>query len=211
MQHEVENGCRLQPQGEQWRVTFAHGRDSGPSGDKALAMSRVCEELGLPWVAPDFRDLMDAGCRADRLKALLPTGTRHVLVGSSMGGWAAARATELMGTSAQKRVAGLFLLCPALALPGYYPARLRPALPGQRMLLVHGRHDEVVPLAHSEQAARDWQCGLLTVEDDHRLCHSTARIAQLFRGFLVELLSQSAAAPDASNGTAPTQSESPKC
>lgn len=211
MQHHVENDFSLPPPGEPWQVTFAHGRDSGPRGDKAQAMSRVCEELGLPWVAPDFRDLLDPGRRADRLKALLPTTARHVLVGSSMGGWAAARAAELMGDAAPNRVAGLFLLCPAFALPGYCPARPRPDLPGHRMLLVHGRHDEVVPLAHSEQAARDWQCGLLTVDDDHRLLRSTPRIAQLFRGFLIELLSGASAASTASSSAAPAQPESPAC
>lgn len=162
-------------------VVFLHGKESGPDGLKIRAMRAVVEALGLTSAAPDLRDQDDPQWRARQVLAQLPAGAGPVcLVGSSLGGFVAAQ----VALWAPERVAGLFLLCPAFDLPGYPLDRPAQPLRGAAVCLVHGRHDTVVPLAHSERAARDWQASLLTVDDDHPLHASVDLICDHLRAWL---------------------------
>ena len=165
-------------------VVFLHGLESGPDGLKIQALRRVAEALGWSTLAPDFRGMPDPEQRTQYLRNLLPAGETIRLVGSSLGGFVAARAVELAPSSL--RIEGVFLLCPAFDLPGYPLTRPAQRLRGHAVRIVHGRHDEVVPLAHSLRAAEAWQCPLLVTEDDHPLHKSI----ELISSFLADWLRQ---------------------
>lgn len=147
-------------------VFFLHGLESGPDGLKIQAMRALAEQLGWRTESPDFRSMRDPEARSRHLLSLLPASGPVLLVGSSLGGYVAARVAELASPSP---VQGIFLLCPAFDLPGYPLQRPEQALRGDAVRIVHGRHDSVVPLVNSERAAAVWQCPLLVTEDEHPL------------------------------------------
>lgn len=166
------------------QVIFIHGKESGPESTKIRAMAGPCAILNLDVFAPDLRDEPDPEVRAQLVYSMLDTTKPAVLVGSSMGGWVAARVAELAATHKPGSVVGLYLLCPAFGLPGYPSPRPAPALPASKLFIVHGRHDEIVPLQQSEQAAQDWNCSILTLEDGHRLTDSLSILCLNLLGFL---------------------------
>ena len=149
-------------------VFFLHGLESGPDGLKIQAMREVAQREGWRAEAPDFRGMSDPEVRTRYLRSLLPRSEPILLVGSSLGGYVAAQAAASESAS-DVLIQGLFLLCPAFDLPGYPLTRPMQPLRGDTVRIVHGRHDSVVPLTHSERAARDWQCPLLVTEDEHPL------------------------------------------
>lgn len=164
-------------------VFFLHGLESGPDGLKIQAMRAVAARRGWRTEAPDFRGMPDPEQRAHHLISLLPSAESVVLVGSSLGGFVAARTAELL-TAAVSPIQGLFLLCPAFDLPGYPLTRPSQPLRGDAVRIVHGRHDSVVPLSHSERAAAAWQCALLVTEDEHSLHASVALICACLNDWL---------------------------
>jgi fermentation-respiration switch protein FrsA (DUF1100 family) len=103
--------------------------------------------------------------------ARAPVPGFDVLVGSSFGG---AVALELLLQGAWR--GPTVLLCPAherVAARAWRPAPPGlSALPDEvarRVLVVHGRADEVVPIDHSRRLVGARQDQLLEVDDDHRL------------------------------------------
>lgn len=169
-------------------VYFLHGMESGPDGLKIQAMRRAVGALGLATEAPDFRFSRDPEARAAHLLALLPGGEPVILVGSSLGGYVAARVAGL-AKDAGKDVRGIFLLCPAFDLPGYPLDRPEQPLRGAAVELVHGRHDDVVPLAHSLRAGAAWQAVVTVVDDDHPLHASVELICRRLAEFAGRLAS----------------------
>lgn len=167
-------------------VFFLHGMESGPDGFKIQAMRRTVEALGLRSEAPDFRFSRDPEARAAHLLSLLPVGEPVLLVGSSLGGFVAARVAG-QAEAAGREVAGLFLLCPAFDLPGYPLDRPRQPLRGAAVEFVHGRHDDVVPLDNSLRAAAAWQAVVTVVDDDHPLHASIDLICERLQGFVRRL------------------------
>lgn len=166
-------------------VVFIHGKESGPDGLKIRAMREVVAAVGMTATAPDLRDRDDPQWRARRVLAEVQGRPGPVcLVGSSLGGYVAAQ----VALWAPDRIAGLFLLCPAFDLAGYPLDRPAQPLRGDAVFLVHGRHDVVVPLTHSERAAQAWQASLLTVEDDHPLHASVTLICDQLRPWLLRRL-----------------------
>lgn len=169
-------------------VFFLHGMESGPDGLKIQAMRRAVERLGLTTEAPDFRFSRDPEARAMHLLSRLPEHEPVVLVGSSLGGYVAARVAGLAAQSVQALdIRGLFLLCPAFDLPGYPLDRPEQPLRGPAVALVHGRHDTVVPLENSLRAGAAWQSVVTVVEDDHPLHDSVELICGLLGDFLGRL------------------------
>ncbi|PQA38552.1 YqiA/YcfP family alpha/beta fold hydrolase [Amnimonas aquatica] len=171
-------------------VHFIHGKESGPDGLKIQAMRAVAAELGLPAFALDYRASPDPEQRAATLLAALTPGEPVVLVGSSLGGFVAARAAEMaaaLPATEAPRITGLFLLCPAFDLPGYPLDRPEQPLRGSAVQLVHGRHDDIVPLETSLRAGADWRGTVTVVEDDHPLHASVAVICNQLRHFLNSL------------------------
>lgn len=97
----------------------------------------------------------------ERARAAIGPATRLV-VGSSFGG---AVALRLLHEAPRWTGAVLFL---AGAGPKLTPYRSLPS--GVRALLVHGRDDDVIPLADSETLAETSETAeLVVVDDDHRL------------------------------------------
>lgn len=160
------------------RVVFAHGKESGPWGGKIARLAAVAERHGFAVDSPDYSDLDDAGARVERLLALQPTGAPLVLYGSSMGGYVAAMVCQALRPDA------LFLLAPALYLPGY-PGE--PANCPADTVLVHGWRDDIVPCEQSLRFARDRRAGLHLVDDGHRLIDSLDFIALLFEQQLLRV------------------------
>ncbi len=166
-------------------VIFCHGKESGPNGTKIRHLAPLAEKAGWTVLAPDFRDLPDPEARVERLLAACDGLTRPlVLVGSSMGGYVAIRASETL------RPEGLLLLAPAVGLPGY-PQRA-PAPRAGRVLAIHGWRDEVIPSGIVIDWARNLRLELQLVDDGHSL---TGRLAVLEEGFRALLDAVAVAAP----------------
>jgi alpha-beta hydrolase superfamily lysophospholipase len=161
-------------------VVFSHGKESGPWGSKISAMAAVVRDLNLSVESVDYRGISDPGARVEKLIAVaagLPGPL--VLVGSSMGGHVSAAA------AARLEARALFLLAPAFYMPGfeqYTPQDI--AVP---TAIVHGWHDEIVPVENSIRWAREHGATLHLVESEHRLEDQIARICALLRDFLSEL------------------------
>lgn len=161
------------------RVVFAHGSDSGPWGSKITHLASIARDCGYTVDSPDYSDLADASARVERLCALQPRGAPLVLYGSSMGGYVAAMASQTLQPQA------LFLLAPALYLPGYAGD---PAACPHDTVVVHGWGDDVVSCERSLQFARPRQATLHLVNDGHRLVDSLDFISLCFERQLRRLL-----------------------
>ena len=103
-----------------------------------------------------------------------------VLAGSSMGGFVA------LATAAQLPARGLFLLAPALYLPGY-EENLPTDSPACPTVIVHGWRDDVVPVAGSLRYADATRARLLLLDGDHRLTAELDDIGAAFSHFLGKL------------------------
>lgn len=203
------------------RFAYLHGFASGPASKKgnafAAALRAAGAEAHLPDLnVPSFERLTYGGMLAgvDALdRAAGGDGAPWGFVGSSMGGWVAARWAELH----PERVARLLLLAPGFDLPNRWraliseeqlrawerdgwieatdgsgaPARLhwgfmrdarvQPPWPEPRCptLILHGRHDTVVPLAVSEEYVRSRpHVQLEVVDDDHDLLRTLPHLLE---------------------------------
>lgn len=164
-------------------VCFCHGRESGPWGTKIRRLARVAEQFGCRVVSPDDRDTQDPDERVRRLLTIaagLPGPL--ILAGSSMGGYVAAVA------AAQLNPLGLFLLAPAVGLPGYAVTEFDPVTP--HLTIVHGWDDDVVPLDPVLRFARERRADLHLLPDGHILQNELDRIERLFADFLNACLGQ---------------------
>ncbi len=105
------------------KVYFSHGKESGPWGSKIKRLAAIAKQLGCGVESIDYTDTMDPDLRVERLLAVLDTEPgSFVLVGSSMGGYVSLVASESVDAK------GVFLMAPALYMPGFkkqqYRARL---------------------------------------------------------------------------------------
>jgi len=169
-------------------VCFCHGRESGPWGTKIRRLALVAEQLGCRVVSVDDRDTRDPEERVRRLLAMSEDlGSPLILVGSSMGGYVAAVA------AAQLQPAGLFLLAPAVGLPGYQMSA--PHIPGAPIAIVHGWNDATVPVENVVAFARAQGATLHLLADDHILKASLEEIARIFAAFLTDCLARNPRQP----------------
>lgn len=151
-------------------IVFLHGLESGPGGHKATRLRTVHQVTApqLPtkrsqeWLAVKRAQLPpDVAAEPLAVAAKAVAEARpDVVVGSSFGGAMAAALLEWQGP--------LVLLAPAAEkLLGIT------ALPKRRgrVVIVHGRRDEMVPCADSVRLASASACDLALwlVDDDHRL------------------------------------------
>ena len=143
-------------------VIIAHGKESGPQGDKIKALSQVARKHGFLLIAPDFRGMHDPEERVAHLLDIARgvSGPLY-LAGSSMGGYVAIRASQVLET------AGLFLMAPAIGLPGYADQLLEPGCSTIRV--VHAWQDEVIPVQQVITWAQQHKAELHLVNSDHRL------------------------------------------
>jgi len=157
-------------------IVFAHGLEGSPQGNK----SRRLRALGLPCVVPDM-----GGVPLQGRFEVLERATRGggvLLVGSSYGGLVAA----LVAQAHPERFVGMVLCAPALGwveAPNLEPQGLvAPA--GLPVTIIHGLHDDVVPIDQS-RAYRDRSpvgITLLEVDDGHALRGSLELLAQVVLG-----------------------------
>jgi pimeloyl-ACP methyl ester carboxylesterase len=162
-------------------VVFSHGKESGPWGAKITAMAAVARDLALTVESVDYRGMDDP---VERVKKLIGLGAAFkapvVLVGSSMGGHVSAAAAGALGARA------LFLLAPAFYMPGF--EKYTPQdVGGVPTAIVHGWHDDIVPVENSIRWAREHQAALHVLNSDHRLEDQIETICALLRNFLVGL------------------------
>ena len=159
-------------------VCFAHGKESGPWGRKISAMAEYARARGLTVMSPDYRFTMDPDERVRHLLAQsLPPSGELILVGSSMGGYVSAVA------SGQLRPRGLFLLAPAVDIPGY-DADTTPG--SERVDVVHGWHDDLIPPEIVYGWAKRHRARLHLVDSEHTLTSALPWICNAFDTFLAE-------------------------
>jgi pimeloyl-ACP methyl ester carboxylesterase len=162
-------------------VCFSHGQESGPWGTKIRAMADVARAEGWAADSLDYRGIDDARVRADMLVEYCRAQDGPiVLVGSSMGGYVATAAASRSGAR------GLFLLAPALFMPGYGEYMPDP-LPDVPTMIVHGWHDDVVPHEGSIRYGRETGACVVLLDGDHRLTANIEMITFLLRKFLAGL------------------------
>ncbi len=145
------------------RIVFAHGLESAPIGRKSQALLDAGYELD----APDCRGL-DLAARVPLLvDALMRPTAAPLLVGSSYGGIAGLVAA-VVATKRGRSLPGLVLCAPALGLPPPPDTIERLHRPAPT-IIVHGVHDEIIPIDVSRAFAREHEATLHEVDDDHRL------------------------------------------
>lgn len=162
------------------RVVFSHGKESGPWGRKISAMAALVRDLGLGVESVDYQGMDDPRARVEKLVTVAGRIEEPlVLVGSSMGGHVSAAA------AGQLRPRGLFLLAPAFYMPGFesYTPQDVPC----PAAIVHGWHDDIVPVENSIRWAREHHAALHILDSDHRLEDRIEAICALLRSFLGEI------------------------
>jgi alpha/beta superfamily hydrolase len=161
-------------------VVFSHGKESGPWGAKITAMAEVVRDLGAAVESVDYRGLDDPMARVQKLiDTAAPLVGAVVLVGSSLGGHVAGAA------AARVAPRGLFLLAPAFYMPGF--EAYTPQDVACPTVIVHGWHDDIVPVENSVRWAREHSAALHVLDSGHRLEDRIELIRQLLRGFLISL------------------------
>lgn len=161
-------------------VYFAHGQEGSPDGIKIQRLRAVAERLGFETHSPDYRAIDDPDARAEHLLGLCKRGPgRLVLAGSSAGAYVSAAA------SARLRPDGLFLLAPALGIPGFGRPDVEPR--AAHIELVHAWEDEVVAVDYVLRYARQHRLQLHLLSGDHRLHEAMPEIEILFESFLKKI------------------------
>jgi pimeloyl-ACP methyl ester carboxylesterase len=144
-------------------------------------MAEVARGLDFDVMSVDYRGIEDPLSRVRKLTETLAASNfaSPVLVGSSMGGYVSAAAAAALHPRA------LFLLAPAFYMPGleeYTPHDV--AAP---TTIVHGWHDEIVPVESSVRWAREHRATLHVLDSGHRLEDQIGAICILLREFLKAL------------------------
>ncbi len=163
---------------------LSHGLESGPDASKVTALARAADAAGWRSVRPDYL-VFDRGrdekAIADRIAHLLTyaePGERLVLAGSSLGAFVSARASLAVATT------GLFLMAPPPRMQWF-------SLPMEAALvpttIVHGWHDELIPVEPVLDFARARSARVYLVDDTHRLSAHVEQCAWWFGQFLREL------------------------
>ena len=161
------------------RVYFAHGKESGPWGDKIMALAEVAKAKGFEVESPDYSDLLEPDERVKRLLNLFTPSKVTVLVGSSMGGYVSTVASAVI------KPKGLFLMAPAFYMRGYEVNDPQPH--AEHVVVCHGIHDDIVPIEHSRVFCRKHKAQLHVLDSDHRLNDKIGFLVELFGHFLDEV------------------------
>jgi len=158
-------------------VIFSHGQESGPWGTKIRAMSERVKALGCNVDSIDYQGIADPTERVEKLiRECSGISEPLVLVGSSMGGHVATAAADALNA------AGLFVLAPAYYMEGYED--LTPLPPSMPIAIVHGWHDDIVPVENSIRYARECSASLYLVDGDHRLTDNIEAINDYLGQFI---------------------------
>lgn len=136
-------------------IYFFHGLESAPVGTKSLRLKEAFEV-----VAPDFQG-MDIWQRLDKAERITADKRDLVVVGSSYGGLLAA----LLYSRHPERFRGYVLMAPAL----YRDAAEQVERMPDNCVVIHGIHDDVVPLDAVRDTCAKFGVEVTEVDDDHRL------------------------------------------
>lgn len=159
------------------KVYFSHGKESGPWGSKIKRLASIAKEHDCSVESIDYSDILDPDLRVNRLlNVLKDEKDDFLLVGSSMGGYVSVVAAEQVDTK------GVFLLAPALFVPGYKKQSYESKA---YIEIVHGWSDEVIAPENSIKFAKDIHCSLHLIAGDHRLNSSIEVVEKFFVQFLV--------------------------
>lgn len=162
-------------------VIFSHGQESGPWGTKIRAMAELVRGLGCAADSIDYQGIADPTERVEKcIRECAEIDDGIVLVGSSMGGHVATAAAREVGAL------GLFVLAPAYFMEGYED--LTPPPPPMPICIVHGWHDDIVPVDNSIRYARSCGATLHLVNGDHRLTANLEEINEYLRYFLKQIM-----------------------
>lgn len=163
------------------KIIFSHGKESGPWGFKIKRLAAIAKTMGCEVESIDYTDLMEPEARVERLLATLDNESDSpILVGSSMGGYVALVASESADTK------GLFLMAPALYIPGFGQQQYDSKSP--LIDIVHGWSDDIIPVEHSIKFARQANVSLHLIAGDHALNEVIDTVESLFTPFLSRLL-----------------------
>lgn len=161
-------------------VIFSHGQESGPWGTKIRAMAENVRNLGCEADSIDYQGIADPTARVGKLRqSCAGIDDQLILVGSSMGGHVATAAAESLGA------AGLFVLAPAYFMEDFED--LTPEPPSMPICIVHGWHDDIVPVENSIRFARACSATLHLVDGDHRLTQNIDEINEYLGQFIKSL------------------------
>tara|TARA_R110002096_G_scaffold97263_2_gene216672 strand:- start:509 stop:1006 length:498 start_codon:yes stop_codon:yes gene_type:complete len=161
-------------------VIFSHGQESGPWGTKIRSMAEKVRNLGCKADSVDYQGIADPTARVGKLRQVCADiDDPLILVGSSMGGHVATAAAESLGA------VGLFVLAPAYFMEGFED--LTPAPPSMPICIVHGWHDDIVPVENSIRFARACSATLHLVDGDHRLTQNIDEINEYLEQFIKSL------------------------
>ena len=162
-------------------VIFSHGQESGPWGTKIRAMAELVKGLGCAADSIDYQGIADPTERVEKcVRECAGIDDDIVLIGSSMGGHVATAAAARIGAT------GLFVLAPAYFMQGYED--LTPPPPEMPICIVHGWHDDIVPVDNSIRYARNCGATLHLVDGDHRLTANLDEINEYLRYFLNRIM-----------------------
>jgi predicted esterase len=162
-------------------IVFSHGLDGHPWGDKITAMAEIARRHGLTVESVDYRGIDDPLARVEKLAhACLALPGELLLVGSSLGGHVSAAVSTRVPTK------GMFLLAPAFFMRGYEQYTPQPA--SCPITIVHGWHDDVVPVENSIRFARQYKTTLHLIDSDHRLTASIPEVCAFLDLFLKRIL-----------------------
>ena len=162
-------------------IYFSHGKESGPWGTKIRRLAAVARRAGWHVDSLDYTATRDPDARVQMLLDAHPAGEPLLLVGSSMGGYVSLVAAQTL------QPAGLFLLAPAIGLPGY--AVQNPDPRPTAIEIVHGWRDDIVPSQNVIAFARERRANLHLLDDGHRLLNVLPQIEMLFAAFLARVIS----------------------
>ena len=145
-------------------------------------MAELVRELGCSAESIDYQGIADPTERVEKcVRECAGIDDQIVLIGSSMGGHVATAAAAQVGAI------GLFVLAPAYFMAGCED--LTPAPPAKPITIVHGWHDEIVPVENSIRYARNCSATLHLVDGDHRLTANIGEINEYLRQFLHTMVS----------------------
>ena len=158
-------------------VIFSHGQESGPWGTKIRTMAELVTGMGCRADSIDYQGIVDPTARVEKLlRECSGMSDSLILVGSSMGGHVATAAADALGA------AGLFVLAPAYYMQGY--EELTPPPPPMPICIVHGWHDDIVPVENSIRYAHECSATLHLVNGDHRLTSNIGEINDYLEQFI---------------------------
>ena len=161
-------------------VIFSHGQESGPWGTKIRAMAELVKAMGCEADSIDYQGIADPTERVEKcVRECAGIEAPLILVGSSMGGHVATAAADRLGA------AGLFVLAPAYYMEGYED--LTPSPPSMPISIVHGWHDDVVPVENSIRFAQACHAELHLLDGDHRLTENIDDINYYLRRFIEKM------------------------